>query len=186
MRPATPGQSRINLESAAVLVLERSKTGMDIIVQMLAGFGVRTVYKCLTRDEAETTVRMHAIDLLIVDPTIEKDAGYDFVSALRRMKQQPNRYAPIILVTGHTQATNVKRGLDAGASYLVVKPLTPAVLLDRILWIARENRPFVELEDYVGPERRFTCLSKLLGWDTEDDRAAPVVAEHLAQQQAAG
>ena len=38
---------------------------------------------------------------------------------------------------------------------MVAKPLVPAVLLERMLWVARSNRKFVESEAYVGPDRRF-------------------------------
>jgi hypothetical protein len=32
------------------------------------------------------------------------------------------------------------------------------VLLERILWVARDKRPFVECESYVGPDRRLKNL----------------------------
>ncbi len=44
---------------------------------------------------------------------------------------------------------------DSGAYFIVTKPLQPGVLWQRILWIARENRAFVESENFVGPDRRF-------------------------------
>lgn len=48
----------------------------------------------------------------------------------------------------------VQNARDCGAHYIVKKPLTPVVMLERILWIARESRPFIECDVYVGPERR--------------------------------
>jgi DNA-binding response OmpR family regulator len=145
---------RINLRDANILVLERSKTSLTILVQVLAGFDARNTAKCLSLAEARSVIESRHIDLVILDPTIENDGGYEFVSWLRRRASE-NRYTPVILVTGHSQESSVKRGLDSGASYFVVKPITPGVLLDRILWIARENRPFIESPDYVGPDRRF-------------------------------
>ena len=29
------------------------------------------------------------------------------------------------------------------------------LLLERILWVARDSRPFLEVGDYLGPDRRF-------------------------------
>jgi len=35
------------------------------------------------------------------------------------------------------------------------KPVSPQVLFDRILWVARVPRPFIDAGVYVGPDRRF-------------------------------
>ena len=35
------------------------------------------------------------------------------------------------------------------------RPEAAALLLERILWMARDPRPFVEAGDYIGPDRRF-------------------------------
>ena len=44
---------------------------------------------------------------------------------------------------------------DVGANFVVAKPLSAAVLLQRVLWVGRDRRPFVNAENYVGPDRRF-------------------------------
>jgi hypothetical protein len=49
----------------------------------------------------------------------------------------------------------VTKGRDCGASFLVAKPIVPRVLLDRVIWVARENRVFIECSTYSGPDRRF-------------------------------
>jgi DNA-binding response OmpR family regulator len=48
------------------------------------------------------------------------------------------------------------RARDAGANFVLTKPIAPNLLLQRIMWIGRDARPFVELESYVGPDRRFS------------------------------
>jgi hypothetical protein len=37
----------------------------------------------------------------------------------------------------------------------MAKPLTPKAVLDRIIWVARAGRRFVESDKFVGPDRRF-------------------------------
>jgi hypothetical protein len=44
---------------------------------------------------------------------------------------------------------------DSGANFIVSKPLSAAVLLERLLWLSRETRPFVETSTYAGPDRRW-------------------------------
>ena len=38
---------------------------------------------------------------------------------------------------------------------VVKKPVSPRLLFDRLSWIARTPRPFVETDDFAGPDRRF-------------------------------
>ena len=73
---------------------------------------------------------------------------------LRRETPRPACLAPVIMLTGHAAPSKVKKSRDCGASFVVTKPLTPGVLLQRILWLARDEREFVEGAIYVGPDRR--------------------------------
>ena len=49
----------------------------------------------------------------------------------------------------------LKKARDCGAHFVMTKPLTPITVLERVLWIAREGRRFVESDTYMGPDRRF-------------------------------
>jgi hypothetical protein len=49
----------------------------------------------------------------------------------------------------------VNRARDCGAHFIMTKPLTPIAVLERVLWIAREGRRFIECDTYTGPDRRF-------------------------------
>ena len=153
--PATNPKAKINLERATVLLMDASTQGMDILVQVLGGFGVRTPLRALTGASAMEMVKSHLPDQIILDAQISDMEGYDFVKWLRSPKIEPNCAVPVILMTGHTQVSNVTKGRDCGASFLVAKPIVPRVLLDRVMWVARENRVFIECPTYAGPDRRF-------------------------------
>ena len=74
---------------------------------------------------------------------------------LRRSGITPNCYAPVLLTSGHTPNAVVNKARDCGANFIIARPFSPSVLLDRIVWIARDPRPFLEAADYAGPDRRF-------------------------------
>ncbi len=44
---------------------------------------------------------------------------------------------------------------DCGANFIITKPFSAKNLLERIVWVARDERPFLEVGDYFGPDRRF-------------------------------
>jgi DNA-binding response OmpR family regulator len=97
-------------------------------------------------------------ELVVCDGDLPDGKAYDFVMHLRRSNLEPNRYCPVILLSGHTPSAYVAKARDCGANFVVAKPIRPMVLLERIVWVCQDNRIFVELDTYVGPDRRFQFL----------------------------
>ncbi|MFX8414296.1 hypothetical protein ABTL42_19440, partial [Acinetobacter baumannii] len=64
------------------------------------------------------------------------------------------RSIPILLLAGHTRQADIIRMRDCGASLILAKPVAPKALYDRLTWMARDPRPFVESAIYAGPDRR--------------------------------
>jgi response regulator RpfG family c-di-GMP phosphodiesterase len=146
--------ARFDLSKANVLIMDTSLYALDILSQMLRGFGVGSIVRASSIDEGEKFVRAKTFDLIIVDPTIADGRGYAFVHELRHSETR-NCHAPVLLATGYPRVSDVWKGRDEGANFIVAKPLSPTVLLQRIQWIACDPRPFVETAEYIGPDRRF-------------------------------
>lgn len=145
---------RLNLSKADVLLVQNNQTELDILGQMFIGFGVKTIRKFVALDQAEPAARTSPFDLMVVDCDFANGEAYEFVSRLRRYDEGPNRLAPILLLCGHTVPTAIARARDCGANFVVAKPITPKVMFDRISWVARDQRQFVDCDSYVGPDRR--------------------------------
>lgn len=95
-------EPRLNLGKATVLLVQNSSTELDILGQMFIGFGVKGIRKCTNVEDADSVAGSSAFDLLVVDCDIPDGAGFDFVARLRRMEENANRLAPVLLICGHT------------------------------------------------------------------------------------
>lgn len=166
----------LNLEKLSALLVDDNAQALDILAQVVTGFGVRNITRCDSGDAAQGELRRATFDLIVADVHMPGLDGYELVEWLRREGPQPNRFAPVLLVTGHTRQSEVLRARDCGANFIVAKPLTPKVVLERIVWVAREDRMFIEAEGYVGPDRRFKRLGPPAGMDGRraDDLPAEV------------
>jgi DNA-binding response OmpR family regulator len=147
--------ARINLNRTSVLVLDGNAQSLDLIKQILNGFGVRAIHACQHVRDAQRIFYDQELELIIVDPLFIDDSGFEFIRMVRREESSPNRAVAVIAALGHQTLGNVRTARDAGASVVVAKPLSPEVLMQRIHWVARENRPFIVAPNYVGPDRRF-------------------------------
>lgn len=145
----------INLEKASIMLIEPNLTNMQILKQVFAGFGARKPLTCGTSAEAMEIVRTEEVNLMVVSDTLGDTDGYEFVRILRRSNTEQNAFTPVIIVSGHTKRRLIGAARDCGANFVVAKPLSPQTLLERILWVAKECRPFIDTGVYLGPDRRF-------------------------------
>jgi DNA-binding response OmpR family regulator len=154
--PAADDSKRwVNFEKVSVLGLEQSAYGQKILEQMLRGFGIRRITGARSFDSAMAHTLDNELDVIIVDPEFDQGRGLEFVRALRHAETNTNRFVPIILVLGHSTLNSVNLSRNTGVNYVVAKPCTPKALLERILWVARDKRPYVQVGAYAGPDRRF-------------------------------
>jgi DNA-binding response OmpR family regulator len=146
--------AKFNLSQAKVLLVETAQAELDLYASMLSGFGATMVERCASEEEASNK---DEFDLVIVDAKLGEDDGYDFVRRLRRRNGLKGQ-VPVLMIAGHTPRSRITMARDSGAHFLVRKPLSPALLLERILWIAHETRAFIECDGYAGPDRRFQSI----------------------------
>lgn len=144
----------INLTGAVTMVVDDSSFSAEITTSALLGFGIRTRHLCRSAPEAMEILEDAAIDLLVVDCEMPGMDGFEMVRLLRR-SGPPNAFVPVIMTAAHIRRPMVDRARDCGANYIVNKPFSASSLLERIIWAARDPRPFLEVGDYFGPDRRF-------------------------------
>jgi DNA-binding response OmpR family regulator len=161
---ATPfkGRDRVNLSTAEVLIVCGDAEGLEILAQMFAGFGVHTPRRASSSAEAMVIVGERELNLVVVDSALADGDGYPFINWLRRCGS-PNAWSPVVLVTGHTTPSQIIRGRNAGASFVVRKPVPPMVMMQRIVWLLNDQRAFVTSEGYCGPDRRVRSVGPPVG-----------------------
>ncbi|KRA76270.1 two-component system response regulator [Caulobacter sp. Root656] len=145
----------INLEKARALIVDDNQQSLDLLVGVLTSFGLRNVVRKETGREARDELEFRPVDLILANAQLPEIDGYDLIRWLRREADEASRMTPAIIVSAHTRRSQVEKARDCGANFIITKPISPAVMLERILWVARSDRLFIETESYVGPDRRW-------------------------------
>lgn len=145
---------RFNFSRAKILIVDDSAASLDIISNVLLGFGVRDRIFCQTVHEAMEKLSFSRFDLIIADAEMPEQDGFDLTNLVRLNPDGPNFASPILIASGFAPLAKVMRARDVGANLVILKPVVPGVLLSRIRWLATSDRQFVHSEGYCGPDRR--------------------------------
>ena len=108
------------------------------------------------RNVAELEGRLHGagFDLIIGDANSDDDAMLDFVRRVRAGNLGRNPFTAVIVTTWNSDWSVVRRAVDAGVDDILVNPISPGKLFERIQQIVENRKPFIVTADYTGPERR--------------------------------
>lgn len=93
-------------------------------------------------------------DLLVCDCNF---ADGDFATLIRQVRHGEignNPFVAIITLVPAAVEQLIRKAISSGTDDILVKPISPARLMDRIGNLMRERKPFVVTCDYIGPDRR--------------------------------
>ena len=120
---------------------------------MMRGEGIRRARTFSRIDDLITALKEAPPDLLIaaddMDPTL-----FDVIRDIRHFKLGRNPFIMITLVVRPESDDAVKRAILAGADDVMIKPVAPGKMLERVAHMTMNRLPFIVTTDYVGPERR--------------------------------
>lgn len=180
------GSARINLSSANVLVVDDNPQAVELLCGVLDGFGMRRFRRAVGVDEAKEACADSVFDLILTDAQMPGVDGYEFIRWLRRSTDEQARLTPAIIITAHTRRSQVAKARDCGANFIIAKPITPKIILERIIWVAQSTRLFIETETYIGPDRRFRKVGPPAEFGIgrrKDDAEAAAAAEAVAKNE---
>jgi CheY-like chemotaxis protein len=148
-------QSRLNLKNVVALLADRDTFTRGLVAQMLRGFGVETVLLANDGTEAKSLLQRNTPDICFFEGALPDMAVEELTGWIRRQKDSPLRFVPIVVLSGYSQLRMISKARDGGTNIVVRKPVSPQTLFDRILWVGKSTRAFLDAGSYVGPDRRF-------------------------------
>lgn len=147
------------LSNIHILLADGDLYMSSILYHMLHTMGFSHVTRVSSGHKALELIEGKGIDILITEWSMEGKEGLDLVRYLRDPKRSSNLTMPIIMMTGRAERLNVEQARDCGVTEFLVKPVTTAMLFDRIRRVFDTPRDFVIAHNYVGPDRRHNKAS---------------------------
>ncbi len=145
---------RIDFNKLRFLVCDDNPHMRRILRTLLHSFGAREVYES---EDGATALEMYSHyvpDIVITDWSMPIFDGLELAQMIRQPESKGNPYAPIIMLTGHSEKRRVTVARDAGVTEFLAKPISAKGLYQRILNVVANPRPFIKTKTYFGPDRR--------------------------------
>jgi DNA-binding response OmpR family regulator len=120
----------------------------------LVNEGFQKAHDFIRFDDLQEAIKRFPPDLMVLDTELPGGDTCELVSDLRHNRIGDNPFVPVIMTTWEPTQEIVAKVADSGADDLLVKPISPGQLMDRMLTLVRRRKPFSVTSDYVGPDRR--------------------------------
>ncbi|OHC76061.1 MAG: hypothetical protein A3G18_04270 [Rhodospirillales bacterium RIFCSPLOWO2_12_FULL_58_28] len=146
--------SEVDISKLSILIVEDNVHFRTLVRTILEALGVKNIEEARDGAEAMDVLKNFNADMAILDWKMDGINGVECVRRIRFGNDSRNKFLPIILCTGYTEDSLKHEARDAGANAFLAKPISAKSLLSRITSVMEENRPFVRIDSYFGPDRR--------------------------------
>ena len=150
----TDAPGTYKLDKLNVLIIDDSKHMRTLMRSLLNAFGVGFIQEAADGREGFIRLCQQGFDLVLCDLVMEPVDGMAFIERVRRGKDSPDPFIPIIAVTGFTEQFRIMTARDAGVNEVLAKPISAKEIATRVTAVIENPRPFVRTKTYFGPDRR--------------------------------
>jgi CheY-like chemotaxis protein len=137
-----------------ILVVDDNVHMRKLVVTILQAFGVLQIFEAENGDRAWAILREANPDVVVLDWVMEGMSGIELMKMIRTNPQSPNPFVPVIMLTGHTLIEHVNKARDAGVNEFIAKPVSVKTMMQRLVAVIEQPRPYVRTSVYFGPCRR--------------------------------
>lgn len=144
-----------DLSRLRILIVDDYVPIRTILRSVLREFKVSRVIEAGDGEKAlDFLAKAGGIDLVITDFQMAPMDGLELTKAIRKGDARIDPYIPVILVSAYTEMHNVVAARDAGVNDFLAKPISANLVYARIRSVIEHPLPFVQADEFFGPDRR--------------------------------
>lgn len=138
----------------SILIVDDMKPMVTLVASLLKVFGFTAIYTAYDVDDAFEQYCRYKPDIVLTDWLMQPYDGLELINRIRKDPRSPNKFVPVIMMTGYSHRVRVEQARDVGVTEFLVKPFTAKDLYARIEQLIEKPRQFVDSDEFFGPDRR--------------------------------
>ena len=135
-------------------IIDTQSNTQRVLREVLARLGMKRAETYGSVRDAADMATAATPDLILLDIDGEEAEALRLIRRLRNEPDTRNPYACIVATTWQPTPLLVMRVTNAGADDLLVKPVSPKQVQERLAALIESRKKFVVTADYTGPDRR--------------------------------
>ncbi|MEQ9110461.1 MAG: hypothetical protein RIF37_14465 [Rhodospirillaceae bacterium] len=149
---------RANLASITVYIGEKDYHQRQKLREMFLSEGIKNISTHANVASLRTLMFEVPPDLLVLSDDFDPDV-FEVVKEVRFNQLGGNPFIVISVLVGQRNGHNIQKAIEVGADDVVIKPLDPKKIHERLRLITYHRQPFVATSEYVGPDRKSDKVS---------------------------
>lgn len=155
---------QVGWDRLTVMVVEDNRFMRDLLCSTLSAFGIENI---IAEDDGASAIRrlklsrtnpkaagLGTVDIILADYVMPVVDGVLLLRWLRTGSGVPDRFVPVIMISGAADRDVVEQARDAGVTEFLAKPYSARTLADRLMMVVNQPRPYILAQGYFGPDRR--------------------------------
>ncbi len=139
------------MEGLVVLVADSNTYTRRLTRTMLTNLGTRSIYEVGDGASALDAIRNVSPDVMILDWEMPILNGQEVVRFVRSPGEFPKPNLPIIMLTDVGKRSRADVALRLGVHELLIKPISPKTLQQRLIGLMLKPRPMIRAGRYYIP-----------------------------------
>jgi CheY-like chemotaxis protein len=144
----------LDLGGISLLVINDNEFVRTYMERLFSIMRVGSVLTCANPRSARAEIATVRPDIVVIDLDLTGMDGLELLGDIRRGGAGVPSDIAILVASAYVDRDYVDKARDSGANWILVKPLTFRRLYEGLVRVILDDRPFVESESYVGPDRR--------------------------------
>jgi len=140
-----------------VLIVEDDYYSRKVVRTLLNAIGVDKIHEAGDGESGLEAIELHNPDMVLLDWEMPGMDGAQFMRRVRSPATFAHPAVPIIMLTGHGETSRVREAVNLGVHEFLLKPVSTAGLLARMVNVLTRPRPIIQRGNYYGPEPRRAC-----------------------------
>jgi CheY-like chemotaxis protein len=142
------------LEDITILLADNNQYLRKTTRMMLTNIGAKSIYEVDDGVAAIEAIRTIDPDVMVLDWGIPVLSAPEMMRIIRSPGVFPKASLPVIMITDRGTRSRVQEAIRLGAHELLVRPVSPKALQQRLLSIFLAQRPMVRSGKYYIPQPR--------------------------------
>lgn len=145
---------RPDRETVRIVIADPDRQLRTALRQSFFYAGFKSVADVGTVESLKQALDEGMPDLMLVAAQLPDGDGCALVRNLRHSKVGRNPFLGVIVTAWPEEIEDVGRIINSGTDHVVLKPVAPLAVFERMEAMIERRRPFVATATYLGPDRR--------------------------------